>query len=57
MTSNSTRELTYQEALTLNGCGCAALGALIVSCALIENWAGVAGGILAAYHYGCFNSW
>jgi len=57
MTSNSTRELTCQEAVTLSGCGCAAIGALIASCALIENWAGVAGGILAAYHYGCFNSW
>jgi hypothetical protein len=57
MTTELVKELTGEEALTLNGGGCAAIGALIAVFALTENWAGVAGGILTAYHYGCFDSW
>jgi hypothetical protein len=57
MTAQLSRELTQEETPELNGGGCAAIGAAIAALALTENWAGVAGMILAAYHYGCFNNW
>jgi|WetSurSiteA1Bulk_404760.scaffolds.fasta_scaffold498445_1 hypothetical protein len=57
MTNDSMRKLTGEEALALNGGGCAAIGALIATFTLIQNWGGVASGLLAAYHYGCFDNW
>jgi hypothetical protein len=57
MNINPVKELTGEEALKWNGGGCAAIGALIAAFLITENWAGVAGGILTAYHYGCFDNW
>jgi hypothetical protein len=57
MTNDSMRELTGEEAVVFNGGGCAAIGALIATFTLIQNWGGVASGLLAAYHYGCFDNW
>jgi hypothetical protein len=49
--------LTGEEALALNGGGCAAIGAAAAAYALTQNWAGVAGMILSAYNFGCFKNW
>jgi hypothetical protein len=55
MTNDYIKELSREEALALNGGGCAVLGALVVAAFLVQNWVAVAGGIVASYHYGCFS--
>jgi hypothetical protein len=49
--------LSADEASSITGGGCAVLGALIAAFAITQNWAAVAGGLAAAFNYGCFNSW
>jgi hypothetical protein len=49
--------LSADEASSITGGGCAVLGALIAAFAITQNWPAVASGLVATYHYGCFNSW